>query len=111
MTQETLETLTVLALELEKTAANWGRLDAQSSTRSHRQIADRRRKEAAALRDVLTPRTCGTCRHLKYPGPYRAACGNPESAFRGAVFYSYEASEMDGCLKGWQPREGEGGTR
>jgi len=69
MTDETRETLTVLALELEKTAATCDRLDAESSTRSYRQHAARRRKEAAALRDVLTQRTCGTCRHWRRSWP------------------------------------------
>lgn len=57
---------------------------------------------AAAMADRGT---CGTCLHLTYPGPYRAACGNTESPFRGAVFNSYEAPNFDGCIKGYTPKE------
>lgn len=38
MTQETRETLTVLALELEKTAATCDRLDTECSTHSYRRV-------------------------------------------------------------------------
>ena len=105
MTDETRETLTVLALELEKTAATCDRLSAESSTRSYRQHADRRRKEAAALRDVLTPRTCGTCRHAVASGAW-LACTN-----RNSFGWQRHLGANDGCLKGWQAREGEGGGK
>ena len=56
---------------------------------------------ALALRDVLTPRTCGTCRHF-----IDQCCMNKE-----APAYDMFVAPDDGCLLGWQAREGEGGTR
>lgn len=62
-----------------------------------------------ALRDVLTPRTCGTCKHAT------------DEHTRGTVEHGYVAVVCvkrggywradDGCIRGWQAREGEGGTR
>lgn len=58
---------------------------------------------AAALRDVLTPRTCGTCRHIRDGEP------------RDGWVWCHEKSEhwrvKDGCLLGWQAREGESGGK
>lgn len=60
---------------------------------------------AAALRDVLTPRTCGTCRHAVSSGAW-LACTN-----RNSFGWQRHLGANDGCLKGWQAREGEGGGR
>ena len=116
MTDETRETLTVLALELEKTAATCDRLGAESSTRSYRQHADRRRKEAAALRDVLTPRTCSTCRWVRHvpappiPGDTEPVCAHESEAHPLHWCSPVGNADTFGCNY-WQAREGEGGTR
>lgn len=57
-------------------------------------------RRALALRDVLTPRTCGNC-----------ALGDRD---RNGIYCQRFADYMpqgDGCIKSWQAREGEGGTR
>lgn len=64
-------------------------------------------KEIAALRDVLTPRTCANCRHAKFysdSSEYGICRGD-------SIALGRDITEHDGCLRGWQAREGEGGTR
>lgn len=54
----------------------------------------------AALRDVLTPRVCGTCRH-------DGVCGIQASC----VSSMFPDRRPTGCDGGWQAREGEGGGK
>jgi len=59
-----------------------------------------------ALRDVLTPRTCGTCRHASfYIGSEYGMCGGD------GIAIGRDITEDDGCIRGWQAREGEGGGK
>lgn len=94
MTYETRETLTVL----ENVVSSY--LQFPGANTVSIQLG---RKEAAALRDVLTPRTCSTCRHIRD--------GEPQDGW----VWCHEKSENwrsdDGCIRGWQAREGEGGVR
>lgn len=55
-------------------------------------------RRALALRDVLTPRTCGTCAHY-----YERRCSNLDQRH----FYALDIPPDDGCIRGWQAREGE----
>lgn len=65
-------------------------------------------RRALALRDVLTPHTCGTCRHcIPSENRMRNVCDNIDAVGCNA----YRVDPNDGCIKGWQAREGEGGTR
>ena len=60
---------------------------------------------AAALRDVLTPRTCSTCRHAKF-----YTTNSEYGMCRGdSIAIGRDITGSDGCIKGWQAREGEGG--
>ena len=90
MTQETRETLTELADELERVVLEVSSRDGDATARQH--------ARAAALRDVLTPRTCSTCRHYTHDD----RCGNhaqPQSTALATM------APDDGCLLGWQARE------
>ena len=111
MTDETRETLTKLARELEQVAATCKRLGAESPNRIYEALTVQRQKEAAALRDVLTPRTCGSCRHSVEhrrwnDGGVFLICEHLSSLARCNT-----VRPDDGCIRGWQAREGEGGTR
>lgn len=93
MTQETRETLAELAEQYE------GHAESSPLTGGAR---PRLLAIAAALRDVLSPRTCGNCRHYTHDD----RCGNhaqPQSTALATM------APDDGCLLGWQAREGEGG--
>lgn len=100
MTDETRETLTKLLGEIEQAAST----------------SAQRCDEAAALRDVLTPRTCSTCKHfVAWFKDGVTANGYPEKRgdckHRSYLGRRNGQSPDDGCIRGWQAREGEGGTR
>ena len=103
MTDETRETLAkLLDRENIEAARYWGHGDTRQQ---HHEL------NAAALRDVLTLRTCGTCRYRGAVAPTIVSvgfnrCENTASIASGAI-----VSADDGCIKGWQAREGEGETR
>lgn len=64
---------------------------------------------AAALRDVLTPRTCSVCTHVVPVTRWNGLgefliCGCSTAPANGR-----QVAEDDGCIRGWQAREGEGG--
>lgn len=109
MTQETRETLTAMrdyaAAYIESAAEDYEFLlaewPADIIAQQVRRVA-RQGRRALALRDVLTPRTCGTCRHW-HRGGRRGVFPFSCDIRRG------EWRRDDGCLKGWQAREGEGG--
>jgi len=60
----------------------------------------------AALRDVLTPRTCGNCKHLdpENRGTSWGFCG-AESDDYGAYPFQGRSMPLDERCKGWAPRE------
>lgn len=99
MTDETRETLTIHADCVED------ELDGQAAHGFTEARVHVDRDVLAALRDVLTTRTCGTCRHAVSSGAW-LACTN-----RNSFGWQRHLGANDGCLKGWQAREGEGGTR
>lgn len=69
-------------------------------------------RRALALRDVLTPRTCGNCAHLdpENRGSVWGFCG-VESDDYGAYPFQGRSMPLDERCKGWQAREGEGGGK
>ena len=104
MTDQTRETLTELELSVAEHLTNEKEAYGSRIARVSVDASD-----LAALRDVLTPRTCGTCRHAT------------DEQTRDTVEHGYVAVVCvkrggywradDGCIKGWQAREGEGGGR
>lgn len=101
MTDETRETLTIHADCVED------ELDGQAAHGFTEARVHVDRDVLAALRDVLTPRTCGTCRHAKF-----YTTNSEYGMCRGdSIAIGRDITESDGCIRGWQAREGEGGTR
>lgn len=97
MTDQTRETLTELELSVAEHLTNEKEAYGSRIARVSVDASD-----LAALRDVLTPRTCGTCRWAQ-----SGTCVNPDSMHDVTMAMDPD----DGCIKGWQAREGEGGTR
>lgn len=69
-------------------------------------------RRALALRDVLTPRTCSTCKHfVAWFKDGVTANGYPEKRgdckHRSYLGRRNGQSPDDGCIRGWQAREGE----
>ena len=71
----------------------------------------------------MTQRTCGNCRHWKRAWPNVAGSVTGECQNRrampwhnvalhvayGPYEWTVQTPSDDGCIKGWQAREGEGG--
>lgn len=137
MTQETRETLTAMreyaeacidsaAEDYEFILAEW---PADIIAKQVRRVA-RQGRRALALRDVLTPRTCGNCKHANTedmldgwchcaapPPPADVLFSGPDQVEKWAQkqengkrfpFWGM-AVPLDERCKGWQAREGEGG--
>lgn len=124
MTDETRETLTRLIRELESQAYVANCCDSSNE----RVRAERLERQAAALRDVLTPRTCGTCRHANTEDTLEGWCycaapapptdvlfSGPDQTEKWAQkqangkrfpFWSMAVPLDEGC-KGHEPKEGE----
>jgi len=91
MTQETRETLELAAAYHAARAFQYREEGDEVMAKKHGRVH-------AALRDVLTPRTCSTCRHYTHDD----RCGNhaqPQSTALATM------APDDGCLLGWQARE------
>ena len=107
MTPETRETLTIHADCVED------ELDGQAKhgITEARVLVDR--TVLVALRDVLTPRVCGTCKSRNLT---TGACYQDVQDPKGEEVtdtlspWNWRNRDEFGCL-GWQAREGEGGER
>ena len=105
MTDETRETLTIHADCVED------ELDGQAAHGFTEARVHVDRDVLAALRDVLTPRTCGTCRHSVEHRRWNDGGVFLTCEHLGSLACCNKVRPDDGCIRGWQAREGEGGTR